>query len=74
MLIVDNILYFLILVFLNVDFPRKCRKAKHPPCGDKETGLTRQRSFLNSPQATQEDHRGDVEDVRDQMMGNRAIR
>ena len=84
MLIVDTILYLLIALYLDAVFPGECGKPKHPLfifkpsfwkhacCGD-ETDLKRQRSLLNS-QPTQEDHAGDIEDVSDEMMGNKAIR
>ena len=86
MLMVDTILYLLIAAYLDAVFPGEYGKAKHPLfifklsfwkhvfCGDEETGLTRQRSLLNSPQPTQEDHAGDTEDVSDEMMGNKVIR
>ena len=86
MLIVDTILYFLIALYLDAVFPGKYGKAKHPLfmfklsfwkhacCGDDETRYKRQRSLLNSPQPTQEDHAGDIEGVSGEMMGNEAIR
>ena len=86
MLIVDTILYLLMTVYLKAVFPGEYGKAKHPLfifqlsfwkhayCGDKETNLTRQRSLLNYPQPIQEDHAGDIQDVSDEMMGNKVIR
>ena len=76
-LIFDTILYFLIAVYLDAVFPGKYGKAKHPLfifklCFWK--GLTRQRSILNSPQRRQEDHAGNIEEVSDEMMGNKVIR
>ena len=84
MLIVDTILYLLIAAYLDAVFPGEHGKAKHPLfifklsfwkhacCGDEATGLKRQRSLLNSP--TQEGHAVDIEDVSDEMMGNKVIR
>ena len=86
MLIVDAILYLLIAAYLDAVFPGEYGKAKHPLfifklsfwkhacCGDEATGLKRQRSLLNSPQPTEEDHVGDIEDVSNEMMGNKVIR
>ena len=86
MLIVDTILYLLIAAYLHAVFPGEYGKAKHPlfifklsfwkhACSrDEDTGLARQRSLSNSPQPTQEDHAGDIEDVSDAMMGNKVIR
>ena len=47
---------------------------KHACCGDEEIDLKRQRSLLNSPQRTQEEHAGDIEDASDETLGNKAIR
>ena len=73
-------------LYLHAVLPGEYGKAKHPLfifklsfwkhacCRDKETGLTRQRSIVNYPQPTQEHHAGDIEDVSDEMMGNKVIR
>ena len=86
MLIFDTILYVPIAAYLDAVFPGKYGKAKHPlfifkpsfwkhACSeDKQTGFTRHRSLLSSPQPTQEDHAGDKEDVTNKMMGNKVIR
>ena len=86
MLIVDTILYLLMVLYLEAVFSGEHRTARHPLfifklsfwkhafCGDEETAMTRQRSLLNSPQPTQEDHAGDIEDVSYEMMGNKVIR
>ena len=85
MLIVDTILYLLIAAYFDAVFPGEYGEAKHPLfifklsfwkhfcCGSKRTGLTRPRSTLNSPQPTEEDHAGDIEDNK-VMMGNKVIR
>ena len=87
MLIVDTILYLLIAVYLDAVFPGKYVKGKHPLfmfklsfwkqascCGNKKTGFTKQRSLLNYSKPTQEYHAGDIEDVSDEIMGNKVIR
>ena len=85
-LVVDTILFLLIAAYLYAVFPGEYGKAKHTLfifklsfwkhfcCGDDETGLPRQRSFSNSPQPAQEDHAKDIEDVSDELMGNKVIR
>ena len=85
MLIVDAIIYLLIAVYLDAVFPGKYVKGKHPLfmfklsfwkqafcCGNQKTGFTKQR--LNYSKPTQEDHAGDIEDVSDEIMGNKVIR
>ena len=87
MLIVDTIIYLLIAVYLDAVFPGKYVKGKHPLfifklsfwkqascCGNKKTGFTKQRSLLNYSKPTQEYHAGDIEDVSDEIMGNKVIR
>ena len=86
MLMVDTILYLLIAAYLDAVFPGEYGRAKHPlfifklsfwkhVCyGDKETGLPRHRSLVNSLQLSQEDYAEDIDDVSDKLMGNRVIR
>ena len=89
MLIVDTILYLVIAAYLNAVFPEKYEKAKHPffifkiclrsfwkhtCCRNRQRQRSRQGSLLNSPQPTKEDHTGDIENVLDEMMGNKVIR
>ena len=87
MFIVDTIIYLLIAVYLDAVFPGKYVKGKHPLfmfklsfwkqascCGNKKTGFTKQRSLLNYSKPTQEYHAGDIEDVSDEIMGNKVIR
>ena len=87
MLIVDTIIYLLIAVYLDAVFPGKYVKGKHPLfmfklsfwkqascCGNKKTGFAKQRSLLNYSKPTQEYHAGDIEDVSDEIMGNKVIR
>ena len=85
MAIVDTILFFLIAVYLDAVFPGQYGKAKHllfifkpyfwkRACsGDEETGLTRQRPLLYSPQPTQGDDAKDIEDLLNEMIGNQVF-
>ena len=76
-LIGDTIIYLLIAVYLDAVIPGKYGEAKHPLfifTLSYWKRLTRQRSPLNSPQRRQEDHAGDIDEVSDEMMGNKVIR